>query len=154
MAPWWPCTIPGTGYSFPSLLQLPRAFPQPLAPPAFLPPCSSLSPNSPKLWPEETDGQPGEAVGRLPRPAHAKAALLPWLRRCSSGGLVSNPSEMAFWLRSGGRWGFCTPAWGQCRVFPVLGASWRSPCREVPGRDPTAGSAGASHHPCPPSSYE
>lgn len=48
MAPWWPCTLPGTSYSFSSLLRLPGAFPGR----CHLPPrsCSLLSsPNGQNL---------------------------------------------------------------------------------------------------------
>lgn len=63
MAPWWPCTLPGTSYSFSSLLQLPRAFRRPLAPPAFLRRRARSLKSFPKQ-PKDSAGAEPSKVGR------------------------------------------------------------------------------------------
>lgn len=117
MAPWWPCTLPGTSSSFSSLLHLPGAFPCC----CHLPVPSCLPPNAQKSVAGLGGGLWQSWSGHWIPPKAAKA----WL---SLGGAASNPTE----------------SWAETRrESKVLGSTLRavpgfpfSLCQEMPSPPP------------------
>lgn len=145
MAPWWPCSLPGTSPSSPALLHLPGAFPGC----CHLPPPSVLLLASPE-WPKSVSGV-GMELGRtgrrftgIPRwPLNSSLGQRTARAWLSSGGPASNSAEreLLSWFGKGFQ-GFRLHPEGSARfsLFSVPGIAQPSslPCPSLMSKPSSA----------------